>query len=391
MKRMPRISGRASAPPRTEIEKRRRAGRSVALGEQRTPAALVRLAAGNRMLVRRLSAARSGSGRALARAPRGFRPAAIYSDWREAVGESKIRSALEAFIYEHTTHSDRGRTLEDEFEEALSYQLEHLRPPPGGGHPPDGARLLQWQRQLDREFRAVKASIEKMEWDDAIRHLDAAFHLATLIYALDLVAPEFDVTWKKQIVPGKITIRHTGPRVEALFEVLPAGASRAVAKNLNVSLRRHWWSGIDAGSVAAAEGNSLMGPDISLEVITNDIRSVAQQYQAHVAKRGYSGEFPATPPSGIRYFVNRLDNQQPHCFPTRGSKTAQLTSAEYRAAVTLKLYASAVQRNKRPPVGHGLTEARARVNEVGMGIFDKLTTIGVGFDAGLKKNLEPAR
>lgn len=313
------------------------------------------------------------------RKPDSYGPAVVYSDWEAEIGERGMLTSLTHFLYENTKLSDRKFTIEDEFEAAIDIDTAYL------GNPQDAQRLVIWQKQLRSAFQAVKRSMTVANWSEAVRHLVTAYDRAMAIYGLDMVAPQFDVTWKKQVRPGgEIVTRTTGTRVEALFEVQPAGAVRAEMKNLNVSLRRHWWNGLDVQSVANPAGNSLMGPRVTRGTIDEDLQAVARQYIAHVTKRGYSGEFGVDTPSGVHYHVNRLDNQQPHCFPNRGADTVSLTAREYTAAVSLSLYSKAVTNNRLPPVS--TQQVRTHV-QAADGIVSKLQTIGVGFSQELVKEI----
>ena len=193
--------------------------------------------------------------RMLARTPKGFGPAVIYSDWKNEIGEGRMRASLDHFLYENMNLSDRKFTIEDEFEAAIDIDAAYLVNS-------DTYKLDIWQKQLRTEFRATQTSVGAGKWGDAVSHLTTAYGRAMAIYALPMTDPVYDVTWKKQVRPdGDVVMRHTGPRMEALFELRPAGSPRVEKKNLNVSLRRHWWNGIDAESRAEA-ANSLMGPQI---------------------------------------------------------------------------------------------------------------------------------
>jgi hypothetical protein len=316
--------------------------------------------------------------RMLARVPNGFGPAVIYSDWKDEIGERGIRTSLETYLYDNRNHSDRRFTIEEEFEAAIDIDAAYLQ------DQQDASKLEIWQKQLDTEFRAVRTSMAAAKWSDAVRHLTTAYGRAMAIYALPMTQPQYDVTWKKQVRPdGDIVMRHAGPRMEALFEVRPAGSPRVERKNLNVSLRRHWWNGIDAESLPDA-ANSLMGPEIDLAAIRADVHEVARQYVVHVSNRGYGGEFGVDAPSGVHYHVNRLDNQQPHCFPNRGTSTLSLTRLEFTAAVSLKRFSQAYERNHDPPVSLAIVRRDLRAAD---GIIEKLKLLGVGFSERLLKQV----
>src|SRR3954451_4598960 len=96
--------------------------------------------------------------RMLSRKPKGFSPALIYSEWRESIGEGGMRASLDFYLYENTNVSDRGFTIEDEFEAALEIDPAYLT------NPLDGARLDIWQKQLRTEFTAVKAAMAGADW-----------------------------------------------------------------------------------------------------------------------------------------------------------------------------------------------------------------------------------
>jgi hypothetical protein len=319
--------------------------------------------------------------RLLARQPIGLSPAVVYSDWATEIGVNAMDASVRRFLYEATHLSDRRFTLEDEFEAAIDIDAAYLT------SQQDAANLSIWQKQLRSEFNAVKLAMAAAQpnWADVVRRLSTAYGRAMAIYALPMAPPQYDVSWKRQVrADGEIVMRNTGTRVEALFEVTPAGGVHAEKKNLNVSLRRHWWGGVDVMSVANPAGNSLMGPDLQLDAIQADVRDVAAKYIAHVSKRGYAGEFGADTPSGVHYHVNRLENQQPHCFPNRGAQTLVLSPAEYTAAVSLNLYSKAITHNRRSPVG--LDQVRNHVRAAD-GILGKLKGIGVGFSETLVKQL----
>jgi hypothetical protein len=402
------LSGRSIRPPCSEVARRTRLATfpsegSVAVSRARDLAPrdanvaerpLLRVAAragldviglqrsaGNRAVARLLAQPTAG-GAAIQRIPVGYKPAAIFGDWREAIGDHGIRGALEHYVYRNTNVSDRDMTFEDEIEAALALEPEHLV------NAQDAHRLQVWQGQLRRPFNMAKQLIDGGRYDEAIKSLGETFDFALLIYGLPMQAPQFDVTWKRQIVPGRVTTRATGARMEALLEVTPSGSNTPQKKNLNVSLRRHWWSGLTAESVANPAGNSLMGPEVSSEMIRQDIETVATEYSRHVSSRGYSGEFGVDCPSGVHYHVNRLDNQQPHCFPNRGTATVGLAANEFTAAVRLKLYREATEHNRRLPAGVSVDTVRAGLRAA-PGVIDKLKSIGVAFGSGFLKPLLP--
>ena len=111
---------------------------------------------------------------------------------------------------------------------------------------------------------------------------------------------------------------------------------------------------------------------------------MATKYVAHVSKRGYGGEFGVDAPSGVHYHVNRLDNQQPHCFPNRGASTLSLTNPEFTAAVSLNRFSAAFERNHQPPVSLAIVRRDVRAAD---GIIEKLKAIGVGFSERLLKQV----
>jgi hypothetical protein len=338
--------------------------------------------------VARLVAERRVAGAVIQRAPIGYDPAVIFKDWKTEIGANRIRTSLEHYIFTNTNVSDRKFTFEDEIEAAIDIDPAYLVAPAGPGQSLDRNinNLAIWQKHLRTMFARAKAAVADGDYDDTVRHLQECFESARRIYALPMQAPQFDVTWKKQVQPGKITIRHTGRRVEALFEVMPAGSTAPHKKNLNVSLRRHWWNGVDQASVANPAGNSLMGPELDANAIATDITAVAEAYTKHVSARGYGGEFGVDCPSGVHYHVNRLDNQQPHCFPNRGKHTVSMTAAEYNAAVALKLYDEATRRNHQLPPGVSTGTLRVALGNAPR-TLDLLKQIRVGFAPKILKPL----
>ncbi|MEM7489113.1 MAG: hypothetical protein AAF390_08305 [Pseudomonadota bacterium] len=313
------------------------------------------------------------------RAYTGVAPAIIYDDWERSIGTGPLGIAysLHRTVFEATNRSDAGLTLEDEIEAAGQVTADYLV------DQKDTARLDIWQTQMSRAFGLFQVAYGAQDWTVAIGQLDDAVKFLLRIQSLDQAEPDFDVTWKTRVpADGSIATRRTGTRMEALFEVEIGG--RPVKKNLNVSLRRHWWSGLTSQSVANPAGNSLMSPKLGAAEIARDIEAVAQQYKAHVAQKGAAGEFAATTPSGQVYWVNHLDRQQPHTFPARGPHTVSFTGPEYTAAVRVKLHHEGHVHNRQTGVSDvQVRQALAAAPKT----LGKLGTLGIGFGKDYLKSV----
>ncbi len=121
-----------------------------------------------------------------------------------------------------------------------------------------------------------------------------------------------------------------------------------------------------------------MGPALTLAVIEKDVRHVASEYIKHTSTRGYASEFGVDVPSGQSYYVNKLDNQQPHCFPTQGPQTLSMKYEEFEAALSIKSknqeWASANEEQRVAILGYVQKHAS---------VLTKLTGIGVKINAKL--------
>jgi hypothetical protein len=304
-------------------------------------------------------------------------PSTLFSDWRESISSrrpDKVKSALENYVFTNTKHSDQEeRTFDDEVGYVLDLQADHLL---DQSH---ASKLLQYQKVVEGNFANFRKRLNLDDFDSAIEYLNEAARFINFIYDLGLQEAQYDVTWKKQVRPGEIYVRATPTRVEAIFEVDKA------PKNLNVSLRRHWWTAITDQS-QAENSNSIMSPQLTEDNIKNDMQEVAQEYKKYVSKNGESGEFGVDVPSGQHYHVNRLNRQQPHCFPNRGSKTVALNRPEYLAAAHLKVYQEHEERGKRHLAGWTLNDLK-QAAQAAPGTFDKLRIIRVPCDKDFWKSL----
>jgi hypothetical protein len=109
---------------------------------------------------------------------------------------------------------------------------------------------------------------------------------------------------------------------------------RPVPKKLQLSLDRHMWSRIHAGSQSKAQNTMLLN-SVSENTVQKDMEDLGTQYIA-LMQANKTSDVTLYREGERKYFVEKLTTEQPHVFPTSGSETTNLTLDEHEALKSLK-------------------------------------------------------
>ncbi len=114
---------------------------------------------------------------------------------------------------------------------------------------------------------------------------------------------------------------------------------RPVPKKLQLSLDRHMWSRIHAGSQSKAQNTMLLN-SVTENTVSKDMEELGTQYIA-LMQANKTSDVTLYREDERKYFVEKLHTEQPHVFPTSGSETTNLTLDEHEALKSLKTAAPA--------------------------------------------------
>ena len=201
-------------------------------------------------------------------------------------------------------------------------------------------KVDQWRRELyklkvtvtafqgtrDDASEALKAIVDHVNW---ICAKSGAVNVGSWKLAATRAAPGTTVR-----------VQWLGAAMGALLSLPSKTADpRPVPKKLQLSLDRHMWARLTANSESKAQNTMLLN-SVSEATVQKDMEDLGTQYIA-LMQANKTSNVTLYREAERKYFVEKLDGEEPHVFPTSGSDTCSLSREEHEALKSLKAAAPA--------------------------------------------------